>query len=145
MRLLLAGLVATAACTPTPGTPNAANGALTVDSAWASAPAGAQEVAVYLTIHNPMAGPDTLVEATSPEAGSVMAHRNVQEGGLVRMEHLEVLTVGGGERLTLAPGGTHLMLSTLVPRSPGDTLHLALVFARAGLRAVSAVIREPGT
>ena len=134
-----------AACAPKAGTPDAANGALTVDSVWASAPAGAQEIAVYLTIQNPMAGPDTLLEATAPEAGSVMPHRNVVEGGLVRMEHLDVLTVGGGERLTLAPGGTHLMVSTLVPRSPGDTLHLALVFARAGLRAVSAVIREPGS
>lgn len=130
-----------AACAP----PDAANDALTVDSAWASAPAGAKAIAVYLVIRNPMAGPDTLVEATAPEVSSVMAHRNVQDGGLVRMQHLDVLTVGGGERLELAPGGTHLMVSTLVPRSPGDTLHLALVFARAGLRAVSAVIREPGS
>lgn len=145
MRLLLAGLLAAAACAPTRGTPDAATGALTVDSAWASAPAGAQAIAVYLTIHNPMAGPDTLVEATSPEAASVMAHRNVAEGGLVRMEHLEALTIGAGERLELAPGGTHLMVSALAPQSPGDTLHLALVFARAGPRAVSAVIREPGT
>ena len=117
---------------------------LTVEGAYAYAPPASGEVAVYFTVHNPAEAPDTLVHVNTPEAAGVMYHRNVVEGGLVRMEHLETLAVGGRDSLVLAPGGLHLMLTSVKPRSPGDTLHLALNFAHAGNRMVTVVIREPG-
>jgi copper(I)-binding protein len=44
----------------------------------------------------------------------------------------------------LSPGGIHLMLTSVKPRSPGDTLHLGLSFAHGGTKTVDVVIREPG-
>ena len=134
-----------AACPGAPAGRAVAGGdELRVEGAYAFAPPSSGEVAVYFTVHNPAEAPDTLVHVNTPEAAGVMYHRNVVEGGLVRMEHLETLAVGGRDSLVLAPGGMHLMLTSVKPRSPGDTLHLALNFAHAGNRMVTVVIREPG-
>ncbi|HEX9164429.1 MAG TPA: copper chaperone PCu(A)C [Gemmatimonadales bacterium] len=142
---MLAGLILLAACQGGTGGGSAASAAaLTIEGAYAYAPPASGEVAVYFTVHNPAEAPDTLVHVNTPEAAGVMYHRNVTEGGLVRMEHLETLAVAGRDSLVLAPGGLHLMLTSVKPRSPGDTLHLALNFARAGSRMVTVVIREPG-
>lgn len=119
-------------------------GDVSVEGAFAHAPPASGEVAVYFTVANAAAAPDTLVHVTTPEAAGVMFHRNVTDGGLVRMEHVETLVVPGRGRLVLEPGGLHLMLTSVRPRSPGDTIHLGLQFAHGGMRTVAVVIREPG-
>jgi copper(I)-binding protein len=118
---------------------------LSVEGAYAFIAPGSDEAAVYFTIHNPADIPDTLVHVNTPEAAGVMYHRNVTEGGLVRMEHLDALVVGARDSLVLSPGGIHLMLTSVKPKSPGDTLVMALNFAHAGTRTVEVVVREPGS
>jgi copper(I)-binding protein len=117
---------------------------LTVIGAYAYAPPSAEEVAVYFVVRNPTGVADTLVHVTTPEAAGVMYHRNVTDGGLVRMEHLETLVVGARDSLVLSPGGTHLMLTSPKKTTPGDTLHLGLSFARAGTRLLSVPVLAPG-
>jgi copper(I)-binding protein len=123
---------------------SAATDQFVVEGAYAYSPPASGEVAVYFTVRNPADLPDTLVHVNTPDAAGVMYHRNVTEGGLVRMEHLEALVVPARDSLVLSPGGIHLMLTSVKPRSPGDTLHLGLNFAHAGTRTVDVVIREPG-
>ncbi|MBS1241311.1 MAG: Protein of unknown function family [Gemmatimonadetes bacterium] len=118
--------------------------ALTVERAYGYVTPSSDEVAVYFVIVNPADAPDTLVHVNAAEAAGVMFHRNVTEGGIVRMEHLETLVVPGRDSLVLAPGGIHLMLTSVQPRSPGDSLQLSLNFSSAGLRLVPVRLLAPG-
>lgn len=117
---------------------------LTVERAYGYATPGAEEVAVYFVIRNPADVPDTLVHVNTAEAAGVMFHRNVTDGGIVRMEHLETLVVPARDSLVLAPGGVHLMLTSVRPRSPGDSLQLSLNFSSAGVRVVPVPLLAPG-
>jgi copper(I)-binding protein len=99
---------------------------------------------VYFTITNPTDQPDTLVHVNTPDAAGISYHRSVTDGGLVRMERLELLSVSPRDSLVLAPGGTHVMLSSLKRRNPGDTIHISLTFARHGTRVLAIPVLAPG-
>jgi len=135
-RQALLGLLAAAACS--------APAELSVGGAYGYAQPGASEVAVYFVLRNPAASPDTLVHVNAAEAAGVMFHRNVTDGALVRMEHLEELVVPPRDSLVLEPGGIHLMLTDVRPVTPGDTIQLSLNFSRAGTRLVSVPVLFPG-
>jgi copper(I)-binding protein len=90
-------------------------------------------MAAYLTLRNTGAAADTVLDFTSPQAGAVMAHRTITEGGASRMEMLDLLPVGAGETVTMAPGGLHLMLESVQGEfKPGDTLAVVARMSRAG-------------
>jgi copper(I)-binding protein len=118
--------------------------ALTVERPYGYATPSSEEVAVYFVIRNPANAPDTLVHVNTAEAAGVMFHRNVTDGGVVRMEHLETLVVPPRDSLVLAPGGIHLMLTSVRPRAPGDTVQLSLNFSSGGVRVVPVPLLAPG-
>jgi copper(I)-binding protein len=110
---------------------------VSVTGAWTRATLPHQsEGAAYLTLQSQSG--DTLTDISSPEAGMVMLHQSTQKGGMAGMEDMDSLALPAGKTVTLAPGGTHLMLMDL-KRSlkPGDTLHLSLHFAKGGSQDVA--------
>lgn len=117
---------------------------LTVEAPYASAQAGSGEAAVYFTVRNASDRPDTMIHAITPEAAGISVHRSVTNGGLVTMERMDWLAVGAKDSLVLAPGGTHLMLTGLKRKAPGDTIHLSLAFVHAGTRVLSVPVFAPG-
>jgi len=111
-------------------------GAIAISHAVAPAPVSPSEATAFLVIDNRGAAPDTLVTAASPDAEMVMLH-TVAAG---RMETVAMLEVPAGGRVTLAPGGYHLMLHGLKHAvAAGDTLTLQLRFAAAG----EVIVRAP--
>lgn len=134
--LLAAALTAHAAGTA-PGT------VLVVQHAWVLAtPPGATVAAAYLTLDNRGPRPDRLVSVSSPRAARIEVHTNLREGDLVRMRRVDPLRVAAGERLTLEPGGTHLMLLDLAsPLSAGERVPLLLRFEVAGEIRIDAAVR----
>ena len=64
----------------------------------------------YLTLVNRGEVAVAIVGASSNVAEKVELHTTRKVDGLMRMEQLEALAVAPGERVELAPGGTHLML-----------------------------------
>ncbi|HEX9894615.1 MAG TPA: copper chaperone PCu(A)C [Gemmatimonadales bacterium] len=122
----------------------AAADTLRVSGGFSYATPGSEETALYFTVHNPTGKPDTLVRVITPDSAAVTYHRSVTDGGLVRMEPLGLLSVPADDSLVLAPGGIHLMLLSAKRRSPGDTIHLSLAFARAGTRALAIPVLAPG-
>lgn len=114
-----------------------------VSDAWARAtPPGTTVGAVYMTIAGGDGG-DRLLGAATDRAGAVELHTVVDDGGMARMRPIEFLDLPAGERVQLAPQGTHLMLIDL--RSPlvaGDEFALTLRFATAGEREVNVAVRE---
>ena len=117
-------------------------GDLEVHGAFSFAPPTTSEAAGYFTVVNRGRQPDTLLAVTSPIAAGAMLHGQVQDGGMVRMTHLEAPVVPAGDSLVLRPGGTHLMLMSLdrLPR-PGDSVPVTLTFSRAGTVTVMLPVR----
>lgn len=109
---------------------------LRVTGGFVYAPATGTDAAGYVTVDNPGPGEDTLLLIRSPSAGMVHLHRQVPEGGLVRMVPVEQLPIPPGTT-HLEPGGLHLMLMALTgPLTPGDSLDLTFRFEHAGERTV---------
>ncbi len=87
----------------------------------------------YVTLDNDGDGTDRLVGVTSPSAGAVSLHVTEERDGLSIMQEADGLDVPPGSGLTMAPGGTHLMLEDLAqPLEAGSTVTLRLSFERSG-------------
>ena len=137
-RLSLVGALLLAACKP--ATPTAP--AIEIRDAWARETAPSQTSgAAYFTIVNMGSEADTLVSVTTPAASMAMVHGSSNSSGVMAMRMMTDLPVPGSATVTLAPLGTHVMLTGLsAPLHAGDRLPLTLRFARAGDRQVDAAV-----
>lgn len=79
-------------------------------------PPGAHVAAGYGVLVNTAAATVVIDGVSSPDFAEAMLHRSVIDNGIMRMEHLPQLKLAAAERVTLAPGGLHLML--IGPRTP---------------------------
>jgi len=126
--------------------PTVRQGSLEIDTPWARAtPPAARTGAAYFTISNHGATPDRLVAAKSTAAAQVELHAHVNEGGVMRMKHVDTIVVAPGGRVSLRPGGLHVMLLDLKgPLQDGGRLSLTLSFAGAGDMTVEVpIVRNP--
>jgi copper(I)-binding protein len=127
--------------------PPVSGASLEISDAWIrEAPPTASVLAAYMVIHNAGTTPTEISRITSPDFGHIEMHRTVVKNGVASMVPLGKLEIAPGERITLAPGGIHLML--IDPRHPlhaGNTV--TLTFQDADGRATTfpvAVMRQTG-
>ena len=109
-------------------------GDLVLTQLWSRAtPSGAKVAAGYLTIENKGSAPDRLVSA-SASIGKAEIHEMATTNGVMTMRPLESgLVIAPGQKVTLAPGGIHLMLTDLKePLKEGEMLRVTLKFEKAG-------------
>ena len=125
-------LTATVAVAVVIATPALAEESIRVFDAWARATILASRPgAAYVTVES--ATEDQLLGVATPVAGQVMVQAVEKDGDIHRMKHIETLDLPAGERITLAPGGMHLMLMGLQDKlSEGTTLPMTLSFENAG-------------
>ena len=137
-RLSLIGALLLAACKP--ATPTAP--AIEIRDAWARETApGQTSGAAYFTIVNMGSEGDKLVSITTPAAPMAMIHGSSNSNGVMAMRMMADLPVPGSATVTLAPLGTHVMLTGLsAPLHAGDRLLLTLRFARVGARQIDAAV-----
>ena len=142
-RLSLIGALLLVACKP--ATPTAP--AIEIRDAWARETApGQTNGAAYFTIVNMGSEGDRLVSVTTPAASMAMIHGSSNSNGVMAMRMMADLPVPGSATVTLAPLGTHLMLTGLsAPLHAGDRVPLTLRFARAGARQVDAAVLPAST
>jgi copper(I)-binding protein len=109
----------------------AAATAPTIDRAWIrEAPPGATTLAGFLSIEGGSRDVD-IVGARSEDFGRVEIHEMEMVDGVMKMRALESLEVPAGARVTLAPGGEHLML--FEPKRAlvaGDTVRIVFELSR---------------
>ncbi len=111
-----------------------------LSDAYAAEPVTTDVAAVYLTIRNHGATPDTLTGAQTPIAGMVHVHRMAGIGG-AQMRATEAVEVPARGQVQLRPGSLHLMLMSLTRRPQvGDTIEITLQFAHAGAISVRAPV-----
>lgn len=109
-------------------------GKVTLENGWARPGSQGDKSAAYLTITNGTASTDTLIDFSSPAAQSVELHKSIQnEDGTIEMRPADRQPLASGEKLTLHPGGLHLMFNDLErDLSVGDSLSVSVEFSRAG-------------
>jgi len=112
--------------------PVGAEESVRVLDAWARASILASRPgAAYVTIES--ASDDRLLGVTTPAADHVMIHAVESDGDISRMKHVAVLEIPAGQRVTLAPGGMHMMLMGLQDKlREGATFPMTLSFEKAG-------------
>ena len=120
-------------------------GSLSITSARLNPPPGGREVsAAYLTIANGGGETDRLVSVSSPGAGIVELHTHTHDGGMMKMEQVAAIDVPAGARVTLEPGGLHLMLFEVKPEAlEAGTFPMTLTFERGGPVEVAFTVIEP--
>ena len=134
-RIIIALCVATGVLAVAPAAAHGfGTGDLHVRHPWARAtPPGAKVAAGYLEIRNSGKEPDRVIGASTPAAERVELHVQIREGDTLKMREVKSFEVPARQRLTLRPGGSHLML--VGPKKPlvrGDRIPLTLRFERAG-------------
>jgi copper(I)-binding protein len=139
--LLIAAALVFAACSPA-GAHQYKLGELAIGHPW-SRPAGVGMTGVgYLTVANAGAKDDVLQRVETPVAEWVEIHEGSVTDGVARMKKMSGLTVPAGGKLTLAPGGNHLMMMKLKqPLAVGDKVPATLFFKRAGRVEVSFAVQ----
>ncbi|MFM7396791.1 MAG: copper chaperone PCu(A)C [Gammaproteobacteria bacterium] len=108
---------------------------ITIEHPWARASAPGQSVGGgYMTLIHQGNGEDRLVSVTTPIASEVQIHSMTMEGNVMRMRAVEGgLAIPAGGRVTLQPGGLHLMFMDLsAPLVAGTSFPVTLRFANAG-------------
>lgn len=101
--------------------------------------------AAYLTLENTGDAGDKLVSASSPAAGRVELHTHIQDGNVMRMRPVQSIEVGPHAKVTLKPGGLHLMMLDLKgPLEKGASFPLTLRFEKAGEVTVEVAIQAAG-
>src|SRR3954470_17002054 len=113
---------------------------------WSRAtPPGAKVAAGFFTIENQGSEADRLVGILTP-LGKAEVHETAISKGVSTMRPLEAgLSIAPGQKVTLAPGGLHVMITELkAPLKEGEMLPMTLRFQKAGEIETTLHIRAPG-
>lgn len=96
--------------------------------------ASAKSAAGYVTIVNEGDTPEELVGVRSPFAQSSTLHTTIFEDGVAKMRPLIGVSIAPGEKVSLEPGGMHVMFMGLTgaPTALGDMIPGTLIFRNAG-------------
>ena len=115
--------------------PARAGDAPVVSDAWARAtPPGVDVGAAYMVITGGRQA-DRLVGASSPRAAMTHLHVVDEQGGVAKMRAVDAVAIPAGQRVTLAPKSTHVMLMGLDgPLVAGQAFVITLRFAGSGER-----------
>lgn len=116
-----------------------------VTNAWARATAPGVDVgAVYMIVEGG-ATADRLVAGSTTRAAMVHLHSVEEKDGVAKMRAIEGVAVPAGQRVELAPKGTHVMLMGLgKPLTAGESFPLVLTFEKAGELTVDVAVRAAG-
>lgn len=125
-------LAAFAALLCTVAAPTAFAQSVKVENAWARATVPGQKTgSVYVELTS--ASDAALVAAGSPVAARAELHSMTMDGGVMRMRALPRFELPAGKKVTLAPGGMHVMLVDLKqPLKAGDKVPVTLSVQASG-------------
>lgn len=117
-----------------------------VSNAWVREPVpGRSMTAAYAEVDNAAKAAAHIVAVAADVAGTVELHEMTRTGDIMKMARVESVSIPGGERATMAPGGLHLMLFDLTrPLKAGDTVTLTFTTSSGDIVPVAATVKGPG-
>jgi copper(I)-binding protein len=109
-------------------------GSIVVSDGWTRPTAAGMPMGVaYFVVRNDGTAADAIVSASTPAAARVEMHQTTFADGMARMRPLKEIAVPAKQKVTVAPGGIHLMLVDLAaPLAVGTRVPLVLQFRNAG-------------
>lgn len=141
-------LLAAAVLIPLPALANDTTiGSVIVEQPWTRAtPPGARVAGGYLVLENVGSATDRLVALSSPAADRVEVHEMAMDNGVMVMRpRSEGVEVPPGERVSLEPGGIHLMLIDLKAGvTAGQAVPVTLTFASGASSEISLAAQPLG-
>lgn len=130
-----------------PAQPGLSAASIRIEHAWvrpAASIGGTGTTAAYMDLVNTGPEDDRLLGAATDAAARVEIHETTMAGGTMTMRPIPALAVPAGARVTLKPGGLHLMLIGLKrDLTVGDRVVLTLRFEKAGPIGTEAAVRQP--
>lgn len=101
----------------------------------------------YVEIVNNSSESVQLVQANAPGVRRVELHTHIMDGGVARMRQVESIEIPPGSRVSLAPGGLHIMLMGVSDQLvEGSELPLELTFSNGQmLQILAKVMTNPPT
>ncbi len=118
---------------------------LQISDAWSRATVQGRMGAVYATIENTSNHPIRIEGIKTSVAMMVQVHESYLDNGMMRMRHIEQLTIPAGEVRKLVPGGLHIMLMGLPkPLAKGTTFETKFELDSGDDLAVPVVVGSIG-
>ena len=100
--------------------------------------------AIYFVIKNLGTSSDKLVGVSTDVAGMAELHTNVNDAGMMRMQHIQGIDIPAHGSAVLKPGGNHIMLMDLKGQlKEGAKYPLKLTFEKAGTITVQVQVERP--
>ena len=136
-QFLLCLMILLCACTSSPGK-------VVITGAWARPADSGANSAAYFEIEGSAQGV-VLQSVSSKVAEKTELHRTIIDAeGNARLEHQESVEIIGGENISFAPGGYHVMFINLhEPLKVGDIFNLTLNFEKAGEVNIDVAVQTP--
>jgi periplasmic copper chaperone A len=115
---------------------------ISVTDAWARATMPGQKVSgAYMQLQSDADA--RLVSASSPAVPRVEVHEMKMDGDVMRMREVKSIDLPKGKRISLEPGGYHIMLMNLTkPITAGEVIPLTMVVESGGKRQTVEVKAE---
>jgi copper(I)-binding protein len=106
-------------------------------------PPGQPNSASFMSLHNNSKQDHALVGASSRVAEVVELHTHTMEDGMMRMRKVDKIDLPAGEKISLKPGGLHIMLIGLRQKLvPGEKVDLKLNFDDGSQIQVDTPVRK---
>lgn len=117
---------------------------LQIDNPWvALAPPAATANAAYMDIYNPQVQAQKIVALSADCCALVMLHQMRRDGDKMLMEHREDLIVPAKGRVSLEPGGLHIML--MKPNAElqlGSEITITFTFADGSKQSIALGVKK---
>ena len=114
-----------------------------VSDAWARTATEGTNSAVYFVIQNHNADADEVIGASTDIANAAEVHESKMEGDVMRMNHMDSVTLDPSVKVEFMPGGLHVMLIGLKQDlKAGDQVEVTLHFKNNSDLIVKATVRN---
>ena len=114
-----------------------------VSDAWVRTATEGTNSAVYFVIQNHNADADEVIGASTDIANAAEVHESKMEGDVMRMNHMDSVTLDPSVKVEFMPGGLHVMLIGLKQDlKAGDQVEVTLHFKNNSDLIVKATVRN---
>ena len=116
---------------------------IVIKNQWVRPGAEKMSTALYFTIENDGNETDTLYSIDSDISSMIQMHETYSKGDLMGMREIGQIVINPGEKVTLEPGGMHIMVMKLKKDLKiKDKVDFNLHFRKAGDIKITAEVKE---
>ncbi|WP_456464248.1 copper chaperone PCu(A)C [Persephonella sp.] len=116
---------------------------IVIEDPWVRAvPPTAKNTALFMVIKNVGDDPDTLIGVKTDISKMVSIHKTVNQNGVMKMVHVDKLTIPPNSKVELKPGGFHIMIMGLKRGLKiGENVKFTLIFEKSGRIILEAPVK----